>query len=74
MNSVDPSSGAVGAQSFQRFVQENIEKVPKALIESARNPGEALVLATRVLVQETDILDQLYEEEKAEAERTKASK
>lgn len=65
MATSDPTAGAKGAQSFKRFVEENMEKIPTGLIEQARTPGEALVLATRALVQETSILDDLYEEDKA---------
>lgn len=71
LNSTDPAASAAGAVSFKRFIEENVSKIPKGLIEQSRSPGEALVLATRALVQSTDILDKIYEEDKASSEEKK---
>jgi len=69
LGSTDPTAIAAGAQSFKTFVEENMDKIPSGLIERARNSGEALVLATRALVQETDIIDQIYGEDVALEEK-----
>jgi len=60
--------GTKGSQSFKAFVEEHMDKVPERVLASAESPQEALLGITEALVENTDIIDELYEEDRAMAE------
>jgi hypothetical protein len=57
--------GDKGSQSFKRFVEENNDSIPQRVITSANNPQEALIEATRELIRNTDIVEDIHREDDA---------
>jgi len=60
---IRPSGERIGDMSFKQFFEANSDKIPTEVFERSKTVAEALVLATRELIKNTDIVDQLFDEE-----------
>lgn len=63
-------SGAVpkstkAAQSFKQFVEQHADKLPERIITSATNAQDAILSVARELLQQTEIVNEIFEEEEA---------
>lgn len=68
------ASSDATSQSFRAFVEEHLDKVPDNVIVNADTPQEMLLGIAETLVESTDMLDDMYEEDKAAAARAEADK
>lgn len=68
----DNATGSKGAQSFKRFVEDNASTVPKRVLVG--NEQQSLVGVARALMQGTDILNELHEEDVALHDAQEGSK
>ena len=57
--------GEASMQSFKRFVEDNAGKIPERLVTDSESAQEALVEATKVLLRETELLEDLHQEDES---------
>lgn len=67
-------TGAKGSESFKSFIEANLGKVPQRVISDAKTPQQALLGIAEALVEETDVIEELYEEDMAMAEVIEGAK